>query len=48
MSPYNRHEKQLQRYGDADARASDAWAGHVYLQLHSESADGNLWGWLLP
>jgi hypothetical protein len=23
--------------------------GHVYLQLHSESApDGNLWGWLLP
>jgi hypothetical protein len=24
-------------------------AGHVYLQIHSESApDGNLWGWLLP
>lgn len=23
--------------------------GHVYLQIHSESApDGNLWGWLLP
>jgi CHRD domain len=23
--------------------------GHVYLQIHSETApDGNLWGWLLP
>ena len=23
--------------------------GHVYLQIHSDSApDGNLWGWLLP
>ena len=23
--------------------------GHIYLQIHSESApDGNLWGWLLP
>jgi opacity protein-like surface antigen len=23
--------------------------GHIYLQIHSETApDGNLWGWLLP
>src|SRR5688572_637804 len=23
--------------------------GHVYLQIHSETApDGNLWGWLIP
>jgi hypothetical protein len=31
------------------AQAEGLRQGHVYLQIHSESApDGNLWGWLLP
>ena len=31
------------------AQADGLRQGHVYLQLHSETApDGNLWGWLLP
>ena len=31
------------------AQAEGLRQGHVYLQLHSETApDGNLWGWLLP
>jgi hypothetical protein len=30
------------------AQAEGVRQGHVYLQIHSESApDGNLWGWLL-
>jgi hypothetical protein len=31
------------------AQAEGLRQGHVYLQIHSETApDGNLWGWLLP
>jgi len=31
------------------AQATALREGHVYLQIHSETApDGNLWGWLLP
>ncbi len=31
------------------AQVEELRQGHVYLQIHSETApDGNLWGWLLP
>jgi hypothetical protein len=31
------------------AQAEGVRQGHVYLQIHSETApDGNLWGWLIP
>ena len=35
--------------GDFNAEVEGLRQGHVYLQIHSETApDGNLWGWVLP